>query len=60
MKPERKNIFLIGEQYAIFGRKVYALTLLDDDGIAEAMNGGEVLPIVSSGGTKYNKDGTPI
>ena len=46
MKPQRANVYLVGLEYAIINRKMYRLDELDDDGMAEAFNGGDVLPIV--------------
>ncbi len=45
-KPLRSNIFLIGDQYAIVNRKMYRLEELDDEGMAEAFNGGDALPLM--------------
>lgn len=49
MKPTRSNVFLIGEKYVLINRKMYRLELLDDEGMAEAFNGGDALPIMGQG-----------
>jgi len=49
MKPTRSNVFLIGGEkprFTIINRKIYRLEELDDEGIAEVFNGGDVLPIL--------------
>lgn len=47
LTPQRSNIFLLGgDKFAIINRKVYRLEELDDEGMAEVFNGGEVLPLM--------------
>ena len=49
MKPERVCVFILGKnEYVLINRKIYRLEELDDEGIAEVFNGGDVLPLLGT------------